>query len=159
MNDYPCPFCDGGVIRDRWRATGSSGPLAASYIVGSCDRCNGGSISEERPAPRPAPRRPAAPVVWHGGYHDLRAIPSAHYVALLTNREVVGRYVCCPFHADGRPSLHVRADDGGWFCHACGIGGGVFEFYAALQGRSVPTVPREFARLAGEITDALRRAA
>ena len=76
-------------------------------------------------------------------------------VLALSGREVAGGIVC-PFHRDSRPSLHVRADDGGWFCHGCGRGGGVLEFFAGLQGREVPTDRHEFARLASEITDALR---
>jgi hypothetical protein len=151
----PCPNCDGGIIRENGkRATANDGPEV--WIIGECDRCNTFSVDIERPAPRPAPR---APVEWRGGFDKLRQVPSAYFVPALTDgREVVRGYVSCPLHDDDRPSLHVSDQDARWFCHGCGRGGGLPEFYCALYDRSVPTDRREFARLCSEIADVLGRA-
>lgn len=35
----------------------------------------------------------------------------------------------CPFHGDRTASLSVNLDKGGvWNCHACNIGGGIYDF-------------------------------
>jgi 5S rRNA maturation endonuclease (ribonuclease M5) len=36
--------------------------------------------------------------------------------------------VRCPFHSDSDPSMSVNLDEGTWFCHACGVGGGMRDF-------------------------------
>lgn len=75
----------------------------------------------------------------------------------LTGREVIRGFVQCPLHAGGEertPSLHVNEDGGGWYCHACGSGGGPLEFYAALSGRDVPS-GAEFVGFVRELVEAL----
>ena len=158
--DYPCAYCADGVVRFRWRTEFGS-QLPGTYILGRCDGCGCimGVEEEPEPAPRPAPRA-AAPIEWHGDLGDIRRIPSAWYVPTLTGREVErGGYVRCLFHDDDRPSLHVSAEDARWHCFGCEREGGLPEFFCALQGRPVPTIPREFKRLVCDISDALRGAA
>jgi hypothetical protein len=156
--DRPCPFCDDGGMRERFRVRFGD-QLPGTYVIRKCDRCASitGLLVEKQPPPRPTPRA-TTPVRWDGDLGDLRRIPSAHFVPALAAVELAGQYVRCPLHADNTPSLHVRADDAGWFCHGCGRGGGVFEFWCALQGRDVPSDPNEFARMAAKVTEALRRA-
>ena len=36
--------------------------------------------------------------------------------------------VRCQFHSDSKPSMSVNLEEGTWFCHACGFGGGIREF-------------------------------
>ncbi len=132
--------------------------MKGEWIIGSCDGCNTHSFDqapERQSEPRYEPRRPRpAPPA---DLSNLREIPSAVFVVLLADRELHrGGMVSCPLHDDSTPSLHVRDGDGGWFCHGCGLNGGIFEFFAYLEGRSVPTDRREFKRLACEIADALR---
>jgi hypothetical protein len=35
------------------------------------------------------------------------------------NPAVTQQDVCCPFHADSRPSLSVNLEEGVWYCHVC----------------------------------------
>jgi putative DNA primase/helicase len=43
--------------------------------------------------------------------------------------EAVQQDVCCPFHADTRPSMSVNLDSGVWKCHVCdGAEGGLIDF-------------------------------
>lgn len=73
---------------------------------------------------------------------SLRAIEPAGYVETLTGR-AVGRdgKVCCPFHPDSTPSLHVYGPDKGWTCFGCepppdrqNLGGDIFTFAGRLWG-------------------------
>ncbi len=43
--------------------------------------------------------------------------------------------VKCPFHDDGTASMSVNLERGAWFCHACGIGGGLLDFERTLTGK------------------------
>ena len=45
-----------------------------------------------------------------------------------------GNNAHCPFHNDSNPSLSINVNDGVWFCHACGEGGGIIDFEMRLQG-------------------------
>jgi AAA domain/CHC2 zinc finger len=38
----------------------------------------------------------------------------------------------CPFHGDRTASLSVNLDKGVWNCHACNIGGGIFDFESQM---------------------------
>jgi CHC2 zinc finger len=141
------------------------------WVIGQYDRCNTGSLDyadeEERPPTRTPERKRHLTVVppptRRDGSHlpNLRSIPSAEYVPLLTGRHAERGMVRCPWHADGEertPSLHVLDDDGGWFCHGCSLSGGIFEFCCALWDRALATGGRDFARLIDEVHAALRRA-
>lgn len=39
-----------------------------------------------------------------------------------------GLQAICPFHADSKPSLFVKLDNGCWYCHGCAEGGTVLKF-------------------------------
>lgn len=39
----------------------------------------------------------------------------------------------CPFHQDTNESLAVNVSENSWFCHSCGIGGGVIDFLAKTE--------------------------
>lgn len=43
--------------------------------------------------------------------------------------------VKCPFHDDGTASMSINLERGTWFCHACGIGGGILDFERKLTGK------------------------
>lgn len=72
----------------------------------------------------------------------LLEIPAADYVRVLTQREPnrAGK-VLCPFHKEQTPSLQLYPD-GTFYCYgrdkdrACGRGGTIFDFAAALWGIS-----------------------
>lgn len=76
--------------------------------------------------------RPAAHVE-----HDdpLKRIPADVYVPTLCGREPNSRGdVVCPLHDDTNASLHIYADDGGWYCFGCEAGGSIIDFASALWG-------------------------
>src|SRR5437868_9944822 len=46
----------------------------------------------------------------------------------------------CPFHGDRNASMSINLDKGGvWNCHACNIGGGIYDF----ESRMFPTRSNE----------------
>ena len=67
---------------------------------------------------------------------DVAAIKAAHpiesVIERMTGQRIERNKICCPFHDDGSPSLHVY-DDGGWKCFGCGLGGDVFSFVGYLR--------------------------
>lgn len=125
-----------------WRAECSKVPLGAT------------GMQEPRPARREQRRRPSTADT---DLDMVRSIPSATYVPALTGREVNGTaFVTCPLHSDGQertPSLHVSFDRSGWHCFGCARGGDVFDLFALLEGRAVPT-GREFFEFARELAGA-----
>jgi hypothetical protein len=127
--------------------------FTAAQIVGELD-----DVEIERPAAKTGTSN--RPLVV--GDVDLRSIPSAEFVPLLTGRAVTpDGYVQCPFHKNGQertPSLHVSAIGGQWYCLGdCQQGGGLIEFYALLHGRSIPDRHdrHAFVRFAYEIKGAV----
>jgi len=81
----------------------------------------------------------------------LRVSPRV-YVQRLTG-QAAGRdgKLCCPFHEDRSPSLHVfERPERGWFCFGCRRGGSVYDFAALLWG-CAPRGP-QFLRLRRELT-------
>jgi hypothetical protein len=87
---------------------------------------------EPRPARAPS-AGPAGPT--RRSWEDLEA---ADYYRLLTGQEP-GRdgTVRCPnaLHEDRHPSAHLYPGPGrGWYCFACGAGGGPVDMVAALRG-------------------------
>jgi twinkle protein len=67
---------------------------------------------------------------------DVAAIKAAHpiesVIERMTGQRIERNKICCPFHDDGSPSLHVY-EDGGWKCFGCGLGGDVFSFVGYLR--------------------------
>lgn len=60
-------------------------------------------------------------------------IEAVTYIELLTGEDAVRGFFRCPFHGGGEertPSL--RAHGGLWYCHACHIGGSIYDFGAHL---------------------------
>lgn len=55
----------------------------------------------------------------------------------------------CPFHDDHHPSMSVNLESGLYYCHACGAGGDVFDFYQKLLGTDFATALSEIAEMAG----------
>ncbi len=67
--------------------------------------------------------------------HDqLLRLDGAYYIERLAGLDIGrDRKVCCPFHDDRTPSLHVYRDPArGWYCFGCGRGGSVYDFAAYL---------------------------
>lgn len=71
----------------------------------------------------------------------LHRIPSSVYVQKLTGRTINrAGFIVCPFHKDGqerRPALKVYAG-GGWKCHACNVGGRIYQLAGLLGGWTLP---------------------
>ena len=164
----PCPRCDGTFRPYKWATDRAT---RQELLMWQCDQCGLGGFGDVPRDPPPARRperkrhltlvRPPLPARRDGSQlRYLRSIPSAVFVPLWTGREVHRGMVRCPWHANGEertPSLHIREDAGDWFCHPCGIGGGILDFCCELWGRPMPAGGREFARLIDEVDDALRR--
>jgi len=86
------------------------------------------------PDPRPPARRVARPV----RLDDLEAIPAPVYYERITGMSV-GRdgTVRCPaaWHEDRNPSARVWEEPGrGWYCFACGAGGGIYQLASVVLG-------------------------
>lgn len=54
-------------------------------------------------------------------------------------------FACCPFHDESTPSFSVNADDQLFYCHGCGEGGNVFDFYTRFNNVSFPEAVRALA--------------
>ena len=84
-----------------------------------------------------APGRPRRPAPTRTRCDDrLLELPPVVYVEALTDLAVTrdGK-LCCPFHEDSTPSLHVyETPADGWFCFGCRRGGSIFDFAAELWG-------------------------
>jgi hypothetical protein len=84
----------------------------------------------------------------------LRIAPRVYVAALLGRSPARNGKVCCPFHEDERPSLHVyREPNRGWCCYSCGRGGSVYDLAAALWG--LQTRGGDFIRLRRRLLDTL----
>lgn len=64
---------------------------------------------------------------------------------------IPGQNAHCVFHhPDRNPSLSVNVDDGVWYCHACGFGGGVLDFEKrVLDSDDAPAAWQSVARKTG----------
>lgn len=101
-------------------------------------RCEG-----ERVDPRRLIRRLPTDVPRHRsttsarvGTDALSSIGPYDYVTRLLSVELGhdGK-VCCPFHADRTPSLHVyESAERGWYCFGCRRGGTIYDLAATLWG-------------------------
>lgn len=83
----------------------------------------------------------------------LLGIDPLVYVTDLVGREAGrNRKVCCPFHEDLQPSLHVfQTPERGWFCFSCGRGGSIYDLAAELW--SIHPRGRDFLRLREQLTE------
>jgi hypothetical protein len=84
--------------------------------------------------PEPTATRAPGLLLAHRGDGLLDCISPRVYFEQLTGL-AVGRTgkVCCPFHEDGTPSLHVWEEpERGWYCFGCGRGGSVYQLAAWL---------------------------
>ena len=86
----------------------------------------------------------------------LRRVSAELYVPLLTGRELGrDRKVLCPLHDEDTPSLHVYADERGWYCFGCGRGGSIIDLAAALWG--LDTRGRDYIEIRRRVTALLAR--
>ena len=87
---------------------------------------------------------------------DVAAIKAAHpiesVIERMTGQRIERNKICCPFHDDGSPSLHVY-DDGGWKCFGCGLGGDVFSFVGYLRYSLQYDPSRHFIEIASSLGD------
>ena len=84
----------------------------------------------------------------------LRRVSAELYVPLLTGRELGrDRKVLCPLHDEQTPSLHVYADDGGWYCYGCERGGSIIDLAGALWG--LDTRGRDYVEIRRRLVDLL----
>jgi RepB DNA-primase N-terminal domain len=91
------------------------------------------------PDPRPttAPRPARAPPPGRGEEPWRRMEPADYYRAITGTEPGRDGKVRCPnpAHEDRHPSAHLYAGPGaGWYCFACGAGGGAVDLVAALRG-------------------------
>ncbi len=108
-------------------------------------------------APRPARRSRRAPEA--RGEEPWRAMEAAEYYRAIVGVEP-GRdgKVRCPnaAHTDKHPSAHLYRGVGrGWYCFACGAGGGAVDLVAALRGYPTGSALRR--EQFNECIDELRR--
>jgi DNA primase len=85
---------------------------------------------------------------------DVAAIKAAHpiesVIERMTGQRIERNKICCPFHDDGSPSLHVY-EDGGWKCFGCGLGGDVFSFVGYLRHGLQYDSSAHFIEIAGSL--------
>ncbi|AGI12932.1 putative DNA primase [Propionibacterium phage PHL112N00] len=46
------------------------------------------------------------------------------------------QHILCPFHDDHQPSMSINLDKGVWYCHTCGVGGGLAQLQQRLEERN-----------------------
>ena len=64
-----------------------------------------------------------------------------------------GRSICCPFHRETDPSLHIFENQS-WYCFGCGKGGDVYDFLGFLRfGESWDNRNKEMFREIGKSVD------
>ena len=64
-----------------------------------------------------------------------------------------GRSICCPFHRETDPSLHIFENQS-WYCFGCGKGGDVYDFLGFLRyGDSWDSRNKEMFREIGKSVD------
>lgn len=90
-----------------------------------------GELAETVP-PLPAPPKPVTRTESPAS-DPLRGIAPETYVRALLGVEVPrSRKICCPFHPDRTPSLHVyETPEAGWYCFGCGRGTSIYDMAAA----------------------------
>lgn len=121
----------------------SRGRQPAWCRVVMCDLAKRGYQSADlvgglRDPKAPAPARYPRERVPHGGRDPWREMEAVDYYRAIVGEEP-GRdgKVRCPnaAHADEHPSAHLYRGVGrGWYCFACGAGGGAVDLVAALRG-------------------------
>src|ERR1035441_4246434 len=67
-------------------------------------------------------------------FDQSRAYFESRLGAPLQERDSVS--VLCPFHDDKTPSMSISLKNGTWFCHTCGVGGGILELERKLTGKA-----------------------
>jgi hypothetical protein len=113
--------------------------------------------ADPQPVPLPARRASSRRRGRSALDRALLEIPAAEYVRVLANREPnrAGK-VLCPFHHEETPSLQLYAD-GTFYCYgrhkdrACGKGGTIFDFAAALW--DISTKQDDFLELRQRLAD------
>ncbi|AII28837.1 putative DNA primase [Propionibacterium phage PHL064M02] len=43
------------------------------------------------------------------------------------------QHILCPFHDDHQPSMSINLTKGVWYCHTCGVGGGLAKLQQRLE--------------------------
>ncbi|HVX32806.1 MAG TPA: DNA-primase RepB domain-containing protein [Solirubrobacterales bacterium] len=125
-----------------FKATSSGeGPRVCRLVV--CEparpRHDAAVLARGLPDPKePRPRGRAVVIAPPDDAAPWRSLEAADYYRLLTGREPArDGTVRCPssLHEDRHPSAHLYPGAGrGWFCFACGAGGGAVDMVAALRG-------------------------
>jgi hypothetical protein len=123
------------------RALPGDGPRRCRLVVcePSRPRHDAAVLARGLPDPKEPRHRPAAIVVASPGDEvPWRTLEAADCYRLLTGIEPRrDGTVRCPsaLHEDRHPSAHLYPGPGrGWFCFACGAGGGAVDMVAALRG-------------------------
>jgi hypothetical protein len=114
-----------------------SEPVAVRLLrLAPADRVSVADLDRVLP-PEPAPPELVSRLPRHrpiASSDPLEAIPPPVYFERLTGLRVErSGKVCCPFHEDRTPSLHVYDDPGrGWYCFGCGRGGSIYDLASLL---------------------------
>ena len=101
------------------------------------------------PAPKPAPSAPAppgpaaAPAASRNGVHhaaraqssilfDLSEVTTIDLADLINDPGMRNRKICCPFHDEKTPSLHIYPDH--YYCFGCGAYGDHIDWLIQIEG-------------------------
>jgi len=79
--------------------------------------------------------RPLTAQDWRPGTEAIAGVPAETWLPIIAGVEPLpGGRVRCPLpdHEDNNPSATYR--DTVWFCHRCGVGGGIFTAASAISG-------------------------
>ena len=121
-------------------------PPAPVRLLGLCEQRRVSAVELDRQLPlereriERAARAPGQGLLSARVVDSLAMVPPRVYFERLTGARV-GRSgnVCCPFHEDRSPSLHVYDDPSrGWYCFGCGRGGSIYDLASLvwLSGQS-----------------------
>lgn len=76
-------------------------------------------------------------------FDNLPSIADIAHLAYGDQVRVVGSDLLCPchLHPDTHPSLRIKPVSNVWYCHVCGVGGGVLSFRDAMIGLGLVASP------------------
>lgn len=81
---------------------------------------------------------------------DFAALYAGELPGFRLDRKAGEAWALCPFHLDRNPdNLHLRLDDGAWYCHVCKRGGDMLELMGKVWGADFKETLRRLAARAG----------
>lgn len=81
---------------------------------------------------------------------DFAALYARELPGFRLDRKAGEAWALCPFHSDQNPdNLHLRLDDGAWYCHVCKEGGDAFTIMGKVWGTDFKDTLNRLAERAG----------